>query len=54
MTLDMGNVNGNTAGTTPGCTGATTNWTNRGTPGLLVQFNINFAPAPGVNSSLVK
>ncbi len=54
MTLDMGNVNGNAAGTTPGCSGTTTTWTNRGTPGLLVQFNINFAPAPGVNSALVK
>ncbi len=52
MTLDMGNVLGNTAGWTPTCPGPT--WLNRGTPGLLVQFNINFAPAPGVNSALVK
>ncbi len=54
MTLDMGNVNGNAAGTTPTCSGGTAVWTNRGTPGLLAQFNISFAPAPGVNSSLVK
>jgi hypothetical protein len=52
MTLDMGNVLGNTAGVTPTCPGPV--WTNRGTPALLVQFNINFAPAPGVNSALVK
>jgi hypothetical protein len=26
----------------------------QGAPALLVQFNKNFAPAPGVNSFLVK
>jgi len=54
MTLDSGSVLGNSAGTQPTCTGGTTVWTNRGTPGLLAQFNPAFAPAPGVNSYLVK
>ena len=54
MTLDSGSVLGNTAGTAPTCSGGTTVWTNRGTPGLLAQFNPAFAPAPGVNSYLVK
>ncbi len=54
MTVDMGNVLGNTAGTAPTCNGGTTVWSNRGTPGLLAQFNPAFAPAPGVNSYLVK
>ena len=54
MTVDMGNVLGNAAGTTPTCNGGITTWTNRGTPGLLAQFNPAFAPAPGVNSYLVK
>ena len=52
MNLDDGNIPGNTAGTTPTCPGP--NWSNRGTPGLLVQYNKQFAPAPGVNSFLVK
>jgi len=54
MTLDSGSVLGNTAGTPPTCSGGTTVWTSRGTPGLLAQFNPAFAPAPGVNSYLVK
>jgi len=54
LSLDSGNVLGNTAGTAPSCNGGTTIWSNRGTPGLLAQFNPAFAPAPGVNSYLVK
>jgi hypothetical protein len=55
MTIDMGNVLGNVAGTPPNCTTGTPDWTgHRGTPSLLAEFNLNFAPAPGVNSSLVK
>jgi len=55
MTLDMGNVLGNAAGTPPDCSTGTPNWTgHRGTPGLLGQFNSTFAPAPGVNSYLVR
>jgi hypothetical protein len=55
MTLDMGNVLGNVAGTPPNCATGTPDWTgHRGTPSLLAEFNIHFAPAPGVNSSLVK
>jgi len=55
MTLDMGNVQGNAAGSPPACNGGVPDWTgHRGTPGLLAQFNVNFAPAPGVNSYLVK
>ena len=42
----------NSAGATPTCPGP--NWSNRGHPALLVQYNKNFAPAPGVNSFLVK
>jgi Flp pilus assembly protein TadG len=52
MTLDNGNVLGNGPGATPTCPGPV--WSNRGTPALMVIFNKNFAPAPGVNSSLIK
>jgi hypothetical protein len=48
LNLDGGNVLGNTAGS-PGCPGYAA-----GTPALLVQYNQYFAPAPGVNSYLVK
>jgi Flp pilus assembly protein TadG len=54
LVLDDGNLPGNSAGTTPTCSGQTAVWTNRGHPALLDQFNKNFAPAPGVNSFLVK
>lgn len=52
LTLDDGNIQGNSAGTTPTCPGP--NWANRGKPALLVQYNKLFAPAPGVNSFLVQ
>jgi Flp pilus assembly protein TadG len=52
LDLDDGNIQGNVAGTTPTCPGPV--WTDRGKPALLVQYNKNFAPAPGVNSFLVK
>ncbi len=48
LNLQNGNVQGNTAGT-PGCPGY-----QPGTPALLVQYNSLFAPAPGVNSYLIK
>jgi Flp pilus assembly protein TadG len=48
LQVNGGNVLGNSAGT-PGCPGYTA-----GHPALLVQFNALFAPAPGVNSYLVK
>ena len=48
LQLNGGNVLGNSMGT-PGCPGFTP-----GHPALLVQFNSKFAPAPGVNSYLVK
>jgi hypothetical protein len=54
MTLDMGSVYGNANGAPPVCSGGNAVWSNRGTPGLLVQFNPAFAPQAGVNSSLVK
>jgi Flp pilus assembly protein TadG len=54
LVLDDGNLPGNAAGTTPTCSGQTAVWSNRGHPALLDQFNKNFAPAPGVNSFLVK
>jgi Flp pilus assembly protein TadG len=54
LVLDDGNLPGNSAGTTPTCSGQTAVWANRGHPALLVQYNKNFAPAPGVNSFLVK
>lgn len=54
MTLDDGGISGNAAGSTPTCSGSTAIWANRGHPALMVQFNKAFAPAPGVNSFLVK
>jgi Flp pilus assembly protein TadG len=55
MTLDLGQIFGSTPGSPPSCNGGTPDWTgHRGTPGLLVQYNKNFAPTPGVNSYLVK
>ena len=48
LQVNGGNVLGNSMGT-PGCPGYTP-----GHPALLVQFNSKFAPAPGVNSYLVK
>jgi Flp pilus assembly protein TadG len=55
MTLDLGQIFGSTAGSPPSCNGGVPDWTgHRGTPGLLVQYNKNFAPTPGVNSFLVK
>lgn len=48
LQVNGGNVLGNTPGT-PGCPGFTA-----GHPALLVQFNTYFAPAPGVNSYLIK
>jgi len=48
LNLNGGNVLGNSPGT-PGCPGY-----SAGHPSLLVQFNTKFAPAPGVNSYLVK
>jgi len=48
LQLNGGNVLGNSMGT-PGCPGF-----SPGSPALLVQFNPKFAPAPGVNSYLVK
>ena len=50
LTIDDGAVQGNTSGAPANCpTGITS-----GHPALLVQYNKNFAPAPGVNSFLVK
>ena len=50
LNLNGGNVLGNSPGTdTAGCGSYTP-----GHPSLLVQFNTKFAPAPGVNSYLVK
>jgi Flp pilus assembly protein TadG len=55
MTIDVGNIFGSSAGSPPDCSTGTPNWTGHyGTPGLLVQYNKNFAPTPGVNSYLVK
>ena len=50
LTIDDGAVLGNSAGTPASCPGPL----SPGQPALLVQFNKNFAPAPGVNSFLVK
>jgi Flp pilus assembly protein TadG len=50
LTIDDGAVLGNSSGGPASCpTGITP-----GHPSLLVQYNKNFAPAPGVNSFLVK
>jgi Flp pilus assembly protein TadG len=55
MTIDIGNIFGSAAGSPPDCSTGTPNWTGHyGKPGLLVQYNKNFAPTPGVNSYLVK
>ena len=54
LTLDDGNLQGNAAGATPTCVGGVPNWANPGHPALMVQYNKSFAPAPGVNSFLVK
>ena len=51
LQLNNGNVLGNGVGTPAVCNGGTI---GQGAPALLVQFNKNFAPAPGVNSFLVK
>jgi hypothetical protein len=48
LNLNGGNVLGNSSGT-PGCPGY-----SAGHPALLVQYNSQFAPAPGVNSYLIK
>ena len=51
LNINNGNVLGNTQGSpAAGCPGAIT----PGTPALLVQYNSLFAPAPGVNSYLLK
>lgn len=50
LTIDDGAVLGNTQGAPASCPAGIT----KGTPALLVQYNKNFAPAPGVNSFLVK
>jgi Flp pilus assembly protein TadG len=50
LTIDDGTVQGNTSGAPAGCPPGIT----AGHPALLVQYNKNFAPAPGVNSFLVK
>jgi len=52
LRLQNGNVLGNTPGSTATCPAPGT--IVPGTPGLLVQFNIRFAPAPGVNSYLIQ
>ena len=50
LTIDDGQVQGNSMGSAANCPGSLT----PGRPALLVQYNKNFAPAPGVNSFLVK
>lgn len=50
LTIDDGAVLGNSTGAPASCPAGITS----GHPGLLVQYNKNFAPAPGVNSFLVK
>ena len=50
LTIDDGTVLGNSTGGPAGCPPGIT----PGHPALLVQYNKNFAPAPGVNSFLVK
>jgi Flp pilus assembly protein TadG len=52
LQLNNGNVLGNGVGTPAVCMSPGT--IGQGAPALLVQFNKNFAPAPGVNSFLVK
>jgi Flp pilus assembly protein TadG len=50
LTIDDGAVQGNTSGGPASCPAGIT----AGHPALLVQYNKNFAPAPGVNSFLVR
>jgi Flp pilus assembly protein TadG len=50
LTIDDGAVQGNASGGPASCPAGIT----AGHPALLVQYNKNFAPAPGVNSFLVK
>jgi Flp pilus assembly protein TadG len=50
LTIDDGTVLGNSTGAAAACPAGIT----PGHPALLVQYNKNFAPAPGVNSFLVK
>ena len=50
LTIDDGAVQGNTTGAPAACPAGIT----PGNPSLLVQYNKNFAPAPGVNSFLVQ
>jgi hypothetical protein len=50
LTIDDGTVQGNSSGSAANCPAGIT----PGHPALLVQYNKNFAPAPGVNSFLVK
>ena len=50
LTIDDGALLGNATGTPAACPAGI----GPGHPGLLVQYNKNFAPAPGVNSFLVK
>ena len=50
LTIDDGAVLGNSTGGPASCPAGIT----PGHPALLVQYNKNFAPAPGVNSFLVK
>ena len=52
LQLNNGNVLGNGVGTPAVCMSPGT--IGQGAPALLVQFNSKFAPAPGVNSFLVK
>jgi hypothetical protein len=49
--LNNGNVQGNATGTPASCPAGSI---TPGSPGLLTQYNPKFAPAPGVNSYLVK
>jgi Flp pilus assembly protein TadG len=51
MVLSNGQVLGNAGGTAAACPGGSI---TPGSPSLLVQYNPKFAPAPGVNSYLVK
>jgi hypothetical protein len=51
LNMNGGNVLGNVQGTATSCPPGTI---GAGQPALLVQYNWRFAPAPGVNSYLVK
>ena len=52
VNLNNGNVLGNAGGAPASC--SPTGPIGQGTPALLVQYNSQFAPAPGVNSYLIK